>query len=73
MKIPLADLQTFYIDKDKIIYLVAGDEVGVGFDKEPVLKNIKIIKKIPKDNFHIEQGEIYCVNKRENIYRKESI
>ena len=39
----------FKIDKPSKVYLVTGDEVGVGNDNEPILKNIKIIKDITSD------------------------
>lgn len=35
-----------YTMKNRPVYLVTGDEVGEGPDYEPLLKNIKIIKKI---------------------------
>lgn len=28
------------------VYLVSGDEVGIGYDNEPVLKNVKIIEDL---------------------------
>lgn len=39
----------FKIDNPSKVYLVTGDEVGVGNDNEPTLKNIKIIKDITSD------------------------
>lgn len=35
----------------KNIYLVSGDIVGVGTDGEPLLKNIKIVRKLDKQIF----------------------
>jgi len=35
-------------DKSKI-YLIDGEEIGIGSDGEPILKNVKIIKEITKE------------------------
>lgn len=34
------------INNDRCIYLVTGNEVGIGMDNEPLLKNVKILKDI---------------------------
>lgn len=39
----------FKINEPRKVYLVSGNEVGVGRDNEPVLKNVKIIKDITED------------------------
>lgn len=40
-------------DPNEKIYVVTGDKVGNGADNEPLLRNIKIIKKLPYDYFSI--------------------
>lgn len=37
--------------QDDLIYLVDGDEVGIGSDGEPLLRNVKILAKLPFDYF----------------------
>jgi hypothetical protein len=34
------------IEKPTQVYLVSGDEVGIGSDNEPLLKNIKVLDNI---------------------------
>lgn len=36
----------YKIEKPRKVYLVIGDEVGIGSDNEPLLKNIKILEDI---------------------------
>lgn len=33
---------------EKRIYLITGDEVGLGLDNEPVLRNVQVICEVPK-------------------------
>lgn len=44
---------------DRLIYLITGDEVGVGADGGPVLRNIKIIKQLSLSDLYNE--EIYNI------------
>ena len=37
--------------KNDLIYIVDGDEVGIGADGEPLLRNIKIIEQLPFNYF----------------------
>lgn len=41
--------------KDDLIYLVTGDEVGIGADGEPLLRNIKIEEQLPYNYFAYEK------------------
>lgn len=41
--------------KKDLIYLVEGDEVGIGSDGEPLLINIKIIEQLPFNYFSFTQ------------------
>jgi hypothetical protein len=36
----------YKIEKPTQVYLVSGDEVGIGSDNEPLLKNIKVLDNI---------------------------
>lgn len=38
------------------VYLIIGDEVGVGMDKEPLLRNIKILADISEDYLDMYTG-----------------
>ena len=38
-------------DPNKKIYVVTGIEVGYGADNEPLIKDVKIVKKLPFDYF----------------------
>lgn len=35
-----------YKEKTKSLYIIEGDEVGLGSDEEPLLRNVKIIKEV---------------------------
>lgn len=39
----------------KKIYVVTGTEVGYGADKEPLLRNVKIVKELPFNYFAFEK------------------
>ena len=41
-------------DPKQKIYVVTGIEVGYGSDKEPLLKDVKIVKELPFDYFKYE-------------------
>lgn len=45
----LYTLYNFIIHDRRNVYLVQGTKVGVGTDKEPIIKNVKIIKEITKE------------------------
>lgn len=42
-------------DKNGKIYVVTGDEVGIGSDGEPLLRNVKIVKELPFDYFSYKE------------------
>ena len=42
-------------DPNQKIYVVTGIEVGYGADKEPLLKDVKIVKELPYDYFAFEE------------------
>lgn len=42
----------YLIQSNRKIYLVVGDEIGIGTDNEPIIRNMKIVKDIT-DNFNI--------------------
>ena len=41
--------------KDDLIYIVDGDEVGIGADGEPLLRNIKIIEQLSFNYFSFKE------------------
>jgi len=45
------------------IYVVTGDEIGKGSDNEPLLKNVKIIEKLPFDYFRYGDNKKYEIKK----------
>lgn len=47
----MEDIQYFISNHNDEAYLVDGDLFGYGTDGEPVIRNVKIIKKLSKDNF----------------------
>ncbi|ULQ49069.1 hypothetical protein [Liquorilactobacillus nagelii] len=49
-------ISSFTSRRDDDAYIVTGDKVGVGFDGEPLLKNVKIIKKANLDVDKISMG-----------------
>ena len=38
----------FEIDRPRKVYLVTGDEIGIGSDNEPLIKNVRMIQEITK-------------------------
>ena len=55
-KIPegvLADITNFLFYSHKNVYIVEGDVVGIGYDNEPLLKNVKVIKDITKEYYEM--------------------
>lgn len=42
-------LQSAVLNNQKFAYIVTGDEIGIGYDGEPVITNIKIIEDITED------------------------
>lgn len=41
----------YKIENPRKVYLVIGDEVGIGSDNEPLLKNVKILEDITEQFF----------------------
>lgn len=58
-------LDTLYglLADGKDIYVLSGDEVGVGSDNEPLIKNCNIVCKLPNNYFSllIENEEVVLV------------
>ena len=56
---------------DPPIYVVTGDEVGIGCDGEPLIKNISIIEKLPFDYFAFKKdfkpSELFSTYEDERI------
>ena len=50
----LYTIQGFILYDRRRVYLVDGNEVGRGTDKEPIIKNIRIIKEITKQIYGLE-------------------
>lgn len=50
----LYTIQGFILYNKRRVYLVSGNEIGQGTDKEPIIKNIRIIKEITKQIYGLE-------------------
>lgn len=50
----LYTLQGFILYDKRKVYLVIGNEIGTGTDKEPIIKNVKIIKEITKELYGMQ-------------------
>ena len=67
----LADLQHYISNCYDDAYLVDGDLFGYGTDGEPVIRNVRIIKKLSSDNFKYDDSINKKLKKKYNKVLKE--